>query len=372
MDESQDLILGVLSGKQYVFKYPGLEAYLVSLKNCGFKGRKVMLVWNINPVAREALIKHGFELVDIDPYPTDMFFHARMRLAWEYMRDHSREFRYVFWFDIKDFVFQTNPSVWMEKNIGNAKVIASTECVTIEQEETNQLWAKSILGEDKYQEVKDEEVINGGTWAGESETVAEVFHQVHKGCISYTGTFPPCQIWLNYVLRQNPFKSVLRIPRWSESFSACLHPVWWNGARVKCQPFLKDYPPLIDTQTSLLYPGNAEYIPKEMVLFNRRWGRTEEFKVLPMTTPLEGVGCISKPCVEPFVVVHGYDRDWNMKEMFEFRYRFSGGFNLKDFIESNQERFRLSNTRTFRRPDAKVFNSRSVVPREARVFKRNS
>ena len=127
-----------------------------------------MLVWDIHPHTRELLVRADFELVDL-PTPSEPFFKARMRVCDEYLQERNKEFRYIFWLDIKDLVIQSDPSVWMESNIGSAKIIASTECVTIEQEETNQLWARTILGEEKYQEIKDCEVINGGTWAGESE-----------------------------------------------------------------------------------------------------------------------------------------------------------------------------------------------------------
>jgi len=376
MEKTQDVVLGVLSGLGYVFKYPGLEAYLESISRCGYTGRKVMLVWNINPAARQALLKYGFELVDINPWPTEPFFHARMRLAWEYLKNHYKEFRFVFWFDIKDFVFQTNPSVWMEENIGDAELIGSTECVTIEQEETNQIWARSILGEEKYQEIKDEEVVNGGTWAGTVEAMTEVFSEVNKGCSTYSGPYPPCQIWINYVLRQKPFKSVLRIPRWSESFAACLHPVWWVGAREKCRPYLRDNAPVLHLETCTLYPGTSNDMLKERVGFNNHWGKDKPFSMLPVEAgPMAGVGCVSKPKNKPFAVVHGYDRDWAVKEMFEFKYRFDSKFNLEEFKEFKEKQtahLRALFKRPLRSPDVKNFNSSGNLPQPTRVFRRNS
>ena len=113
-----------------------------------------MLNWGIRTEVYHKLLEYGFEMVSL-PQPIDPFFHARMRVCWEYLRDHHQEFRYVLWLDVKDLILQSDPSVWMEQNIGNKSIVASNECVTIEQEETNQLWARSILGEEKYQEIKD-------------------------------------------------------------------------------------------------------------------------------------------------------------------------------------------------------------------------
>ena len=342
MDATQDLLLGVLSGQRYVFKYPGLEVYLESLKRCGYKGRKVMLVWDINPVSRAKLLEYGFELVDIVPWPSEPFFHARMRLCWEYLRDHKQEFRYVFWFDIKDFAFQSDPSVWMEEHIGDYSLVGSTECVTIEQEVTNKLWAQTILGEEKYQEIKDEEVINGGTWAGKADIITEVFHRVHEGCTTYSGQYPPCQIWINYVLRQPSFKEILYIPRWSEGFAACLHPCW-SPWRTPCWPYMRDPHPTLDPNTFMLYPGTIPNPSHPMILFNSNWGRNEPLKIHPKTDPLYGVEITTEHSNFPFCVVHGYDRDWTLKSLFDYKYEFDTKRDIVDLNAVAEELQRMYN-----------------------------
>ena len=374
MNAAQDVILGVLGGPWCGFKYPGVEAYLISIQRSGFTGRKVMLAWQIRSEVKQKLIEYGFEVVDIMPWPPEPFFHARMRLAWDYLKDHHKEFRFVFWLDVKDLILQSNPSVWMEQNIGNAKLIASSECVTIEQEETNQIWARDILGEEKYREIKNDEVINGGTWAGESEAMTEVFHQVHLGCNKYTGQYPPCQIWINYVMHTKPFVNMLRIPRWSEGFAACLHPMWWSGARAKCKPYLRDEPPVLNAETSILYPGIKGEAKSKGVAFNDRWGKDVELRFLPADcNPLAGVGCVEIPSNKPFSIVHGYDRDWGLKAMFEFKYRFDGGYSLSSYKKYNSDVVaQLPQIKRLRRPVVQGIVSDSKLPQPPRVFVRST
>lgn len=371
MDRANDLILGVL-GTQWERTRPGgLESYLESIKRSGFAGRKVILCWDIHPTTRAALLAGGFELIDL-PTPPETFFKARMRVCYEYLREHSKEFRYIFWLDIKDLVVQSDPSVWMEDNIGDVDIIASTECVTIEQEETNQLWARTILGEEKYQEIKDCEVINGGTWAGRAEAMAEVFHQVHLGCSSYSGGYPPCQIWINFVLH-TMFKEKCRIPRWSEGFSACLHPCW-SPWRVHCWPYMRDVHPVLDTNTGLLHAGTLPNANNSMVVFNPRWGTTRKVNIEAPSHPLEGVELAEKPQGKPFVIVHGYDRDWDVKSLFEFKYRLVRAFELQVFLDDNDETVKNlpAPRRALRRPDVKVVNCGRDLSFSPRVFKRNT
>lgn len=328
-----------------------------------------MLTWQIRPEVRHKLIEYGFEVVDIMPWPPEPFFHARMRLCWEYLKDHYKEFRYIFWLDIKDLVLQSDPSVWMEQNIGTASLIGSTECVTIQQEETNQIWARAILGEDKYQEIKNDEVINGGTWAGESEAMTEVFHQVHLGCNTYGGPYPPCQMWINYIMHTKPFVDMLYIPRWSEGFAACLHPVWWSGARTKCRPYLRDQAPVLNIDTSVLYPGIKINPKNQSVAFNDRWGKDTPMNIISSAiNPLAGVECVKFPQNKPFAIVHGYDRDWALKEMFEFKYRFDGDFNLQAF-KANQE-YKASLVPQVKRLRRPIAQDKPISPTPPRAFTR--
>jgi hypothetical protein len=371
MNSENDLILGVLGGTWCGFQYPGIEAYVESIKRSGFAGRKVMLVWGIRPEVREKLLEYDFELVDV-PQPYDAFFHARMRVSWEYLKDHHKEFRYIFWLDIKDLILQSDPSVWMEKNIGHHSIIASTECVTIEQEETNQLWLRHIVGEKEYQEVKDEEVINCGTWAGTSEAMTEVFHQTHLGCQKYSGGYPPCQANLNYVLH-TIFKKDRHIPRWSEGFAACLHPCW-SPWRVPCWPHMRDAHPVLDLSTCTLHAGTKPNSENPMVVFNSRWGTDRHLQITAPSFPLEGLECVEKPKGKAFSIVHGWDRDWDVKYLFEFRYRFGGGFDMVEFKRWNEELASRQpiQPRGLRRPRIENSYSGRIVPQSSRVFSRHT
>lgn len=370
MDKTHDLILGVL-GTQWERSRPGgLESYLESIKRSGFSGRKIMLVWDIHPRTRNLLLQSDFELKDL-PSPPEAFFKARMRVCYEFLKENHKEFRYIFWLDIKDLVIQSDPSIWMEKNIGKAEIVASTECVTIEQEETNQLWARTILGEEKYQEIKDCEVINGGTWAGKSSAMAEVFHQVHLGCLTYNGGYPPCQIWINYVLH-TMFKERMRIPRWSEGFAACLHPCW-SPWRTPCWPHMRDPHPVLNEKTGVLHAGTIPNAKNSMIIFNPRWGKDQRVTLGSPSHPLEGVELVDEPKGKPFVIVHGYDRDWDVKALFEFKYNSVRSFNLQEFLQRNEEYIKsLPAPRRFlRRPPYEVLAGSRQLPQSGRVFKRH-
>jgi hypothetical protein len=371
MDKTQDLILGVL-GTQWERSRPyGVSCYLESIKRSGFSGRKVMLVWDINPDTRSSLIEYGFELVDL-PTPSEPFFHARMRVCGEYLKDHYSEFRYIFFLDVKDLVLQSDPSVWMEQNIGTHDLIGSTECVTIGQEETNLLWRKSVLG-DKYAWLDDHEVINGGTWAGKSEAMYKVFVEVYKLLKNYNGPYPPCQISINAVLRTEPFFSTLKIPRWSEGFAACLHPCW-SPWRMPCWPNMRDQHPVLDIKNCVLHAGTKANPANSMIVFNPTWGDMSS-RLIRMTKPshpLQGLECVENPQGRKFSIVHGYDRDWDVKLLFENKYRVGKDFDFESFKKDLESKLPVERRglRAIKRPHVESLASGGVLSPSNRVLRR--
>jgi hypothetical protein len=280
---------------------------------------------------------------------------------------------------VKDLVLQSDPSVWMEQNIGKAEIIASNECVTIEQEETNKLWAQSILGESKYQEIKDCEVINGGTWAGTSESMTEVFRQVSEGCQTYTGGHPPCQININYVMHTT-MKDQVRIPRWSEGFAACLHPCW-SPWRMPCWPNMRDQHPVLNPDTCKIYAGTVPNPHNPMIVFNPIWGNNPavqwaDRKIILETPshPLKGIECVDNPTGKLITIVHGYDRDWDMKVLFEYVYRTPEGSSTLDRYKRYNEEYVKHlpvPRRGLRRLQRASVTGDSFVPHASRIFKRH-
>jgi hypothetical protein len=381
MDETQDLILGVLSGTQYQMNYPGIEAYVESIRRSGFSGRKVMIAWNLHPNTKDTLLRYGFEVIDQFPYwPSEPFFHARVRLVYEYLRDHHKEFRFVHWLDIKDLVVQSNPSVWLEDNIGNHSIIGSSESVSINHEETNWMWANQILGSARANEIKDFPVLNGGTFSGRAEAMKEVFYQVHLLCKEYKGGFPPCQICMAYVLN-TMFKDVFYVPSWKEGYACCTHPVW-SPWRVPCYPYMRDKHPVLDLSTAVLYPGEGAGVSVERIKFHDdwhgdhspNWGRTKKLEMIPEDSgDLLGIACIDNTKNKSFSILHGYDRDWTLKQIFEYKYRFIGDFDLNKFKEEQALSVPLERRglRAVKRSHVQHLASSGVLSHQGRIFRRH-
>src|ERR1700692_2432011 len=147
MDSTNDLIIGVLKN----FSWEPVKAYALSLSRSGFKGTKLMCVNGINDELRRNLKTLGFVLVDFtEPEATFgwSFAVSRYAPAIEYVKRHLADLRYVIWGDVRDLVFQTDPSIWLEKHMAPQRLLGCSEGVMIYDEVTNDSWVQQVSGDD--------------------------------------------------------------------------------------------------------------------------------------------------------------------------------------------------------------------------------
>ena len=255
MDAHNDLLLGVFAN----YSFSWLECYLTSLSRCGFKGRKVFIVWNLSDEVRTRLIQYGFELVEIPPrtnctvtFAAD-FFRIRDYLAHEYLKAHYKEFRYVLWLDIRDLVFQINPIPWLEQYLYPHKLVVASECILIKDETCNDGWVKAIYPKETYEALREHEVLNAGTFAGTSEAMLDVFAYLTDTANRFPGDITE-QAALNFILREPEFKDITKVPRMSEGFAAVGY-----GFGDKLQHVWTDQCPILNHTDGMLYPvGKSE------------------------------------------------------------------------------------------------------------------
>lgn len=254
MDATNDLLLGVFANVDFAW----IEAYMVSSTRCGFRGHKILLVWNLAADVRKKLTEYGFELIDVpqgnnegDWHTTHKnFYEYRDRLAYEFLRDRGHEFRYVLWMDIRDVVFQSDPSIWLEKHLGDKKLVIATESYFIKNEACNDNWCKAMFTPEDYARIREHEALNGGTFAGTPEVLAEIFRRT---CVIAAGTKEIAeQAALNIIARDKDFDGITIVPRLSEGFAV----IGYCFGNLPKHFWLDPKP---DLKKGILYPqGSAE------------------------------------------------------------------------------------------------------------------
>jgi hypothetical protein len=273
-----DLIVGTIQN----YDWPQVRAYAVSLVRSGFTGAKILFTNNITSSARVNLSQLGFNLIDFVCDDRDGFIiRGRFSPVVDFLKANHQNFRYVVWSDIRDVVFQTNPSSWLENNLGNHQLLAAKECWKIRDEGCNDKWAKETVSAEDYVWLREEEACCGGTLAGTSSVMSAFLTGIYE--IVSNSSLANDQAALNYLLRVPPFKEVVRVPSMEEGFA------------VMCAAF---HSPTFDS-----------YINPNIPL-------TDSTPIFDKTS-----GTIYAPdSYRPFSIVHQYDRDSSWTPIIEDKY----------------------------------------------------
>ena len=133
MDQStpRDLIISAYTN----YDWSKIRYWANSIDRCGFTGDRAMIVYNSDQNTVQRLVDLGFKVWAFSRDATTGNFvweHdliivvQRFYHLWYYLdqlpADH---YRYVISTDCKDVVFQTDPTKWLEKNIGDRDIVAS-------------------------------------------------------------------------------------------------------------------------------------------------------------------------------------------------------------------------------------------------------
>ena len=90
-----------------------IKIYVESLNECGFDGDKIMICYNLPNETIEYLSAKGWEC-----YGAELQGHPHMKRLvdmWWFLQNDEREWNHIITTDVRDIVWQTNPSLWLEE-----------------------------------------------------------------------------------------------------------------------------------------------------------------------------------------------------------------------------------------------------------------
>jgi len=123
----KDLIISAIAN----YSTDKIENYINSINNCEFIGDKIMVVYNVSAETVEYLQKNDWQVIEgeLTGYP---HMKRLIDIYWV-LRQLKNEYRYVITTDVRDVVFQTNPSEYLEKNL-KKRILVSSENVLYKDE----------------------------------------------------------------------------------------------------------------------------------------------------------------------------------------------------------------------------------------------
>lgn len=272
----KDLVIGAITG----YNFDAIEPWVNSLERSGFDGDKAMLCYNISFDVCNELTKRGFKVFGFEQNEEDRrleytkpgfnvvverFLHMAFVL-----RELDIKYRYIVSTDVKDVIFQRNPSEWLVNNIGDNKVVAASESIGYDQEDWGNFNLFRSFGPQIYQTFRDRIVSNAGVMAGEFEHMLDLYMQIKLLCDAapahyIEGGGGPDQAAYNVLINSYPWKNVTQFAKSEDG---------WAAQLGTTGPQIQD-----------------------------RYGK---FVTEPLPIIKDGIVCTSTG--EPYYIVHQYDR----------------------------------------------------------------
>lgn len=283
----KDIVVGCITN----YDFDKIKPWVNSLDRSGFAGEKVMICYDIDIDTANELIKRNYHVLAFSKNETtkkleykkpnfsivvERFYHL-----WLFLKGSRQNYNNIITTDVKDVIFQSNPSDWLDKNLGSKKINVACESIRYRDEEWGRNNMSRAFGQELYESNKDNLIFNAGTISGNCNAMLDLFLNVYLLCNGtdhfVAGGGGPDQAALNILLNLSPYKDITNFAMSEDGWAAQLGT---TGPQIKGK-----YENVLVENSPILVDNNV--------------------------CTSEGV---------PFVLVHQYDRVPEWKKIIEAKY----------------------------------------------------
>jgi len=216
---AKDLIIGAFN--KYT-DYDVLKPWVQSIKDSGFEGDTVLFAINTSQKLCDKLKQEGVIVMSV-PSENNMMIHMlRFIYIFDFLNTNANKYRYVISTDVRDVIFQKNPIEFLEKNLKDKNIIASSEAIKVENEEWNRENIRKNFGEYFYNKVKDNTVYNVGVLAGKANAIRDLCFQLYQFS-SNRADWVADQAAYNMLLAFGPWYDATLFTELKDAWNANLH-----------------------------------------------------------------------------------------------------------------------------------------------------
>ena len=185
----KDLVIGAIGD----YQFNQIQNWVHSLNKCGFEGDKILISYNSNQALINELRDNDIEVYEIetdargqkvDQFITNSgnvnasnshllvhnvrFFHM-WQLLKQFQKD-GRTFKRIIHTDVRDVIFQTNPSDWLDMNM-TTEIVSPSESVKYWDEPWNRDNFRRSFGDIAFMNLAPDMLVsNVGTFAAKADT----------------------------------------------------------------------------------------------------------------------------------------------------------------------------------------------------------
>ena len=195
-----------------------IKPFVESIDMSGFTGEKLMLVYDISQDTIEYLTNKGWLIVQSEPQQHIIL----QRFRDMYSLLHQYETDVIIWVDVKDIIFQKDPTdwlnMWMRKDI-----LAFSESLKFRDEE----WARLNAGTSfpmEWEWLQNEEIYCAGTIVGKKEAIRDLFIDIYRWSLTTSNPEQLAdQAAYNILIHMHQWKDKVQFVKQQEGFVAQLH-----------------------------------------------------------------------------------------------------------------------------------------------------
>ena len=262
----RDLIVGCATN----YDWSKLKYWVNSINASGFEGDKILILMNCDKETVGKISNSGFGIIAFNQddegnlvYDSNMMVHVeRFFHIYQLLRDNL--YRYVITTDVKDVIFQKNPSEWLEKNLPNTEdLVFSSESMKYKDEPWGDQNLRETFGAQIYEDFKNNTIFNVGVLAGRGYAMKDLMMNIFASCLGRP--IKICdQSTFNFLISQHPYLKTSMYTK-SEDGWACQLGTTADPSKIdQFRPFLLEPSPKLDgdkvvTSTGIEYTIVHQY-----------------------------------------------------------------------------------------------------------------
>jgi len=282
--EQVDLVIGAVTG----YKWDQIKYWANSLDRSGFTGQKAVIAYNMDRATVDELSNRGYLIAGFqkDPqgnftYPNkefsivvDRFLHLSMLNN----RDNHDNIRYVVATDVRDVVFQRNPSEYLDgEYFRGHDLVVSSEGIQYMYEDWGSNNLAQAFGTHMWKTHCENNIINCGVLAGKFDAfmgLAKTIYLVCQNAIQHVpGGGGPDQAALNLILNTYVYDHITYVSNHESTWAAQLGTMMDPRKIESYRKFLTEPLPTFNTKTDQVV--NNAGLPFSIV---HQWDRVPEVK----------------------------------------------------------------------------------------------
>lgn len=214
----EDLVVGAFTG----YDFNTIKPWVYSLERSGYAGLKCAIVYNSDASVVEQLTKLNFGVLHFnyeaarncylykEPFGQEIVV-LRFLHSWTLISKllELTRLRYCVITDVRDLVFQSDPSRFLLQLLKRKRLIVGCESVQYSREPWGKDNMKRSFGSQIYDYMCDKAIYNAGCLGGYAQDVADLCLNVFLMC-EHNGCYDPDQAALNILLSLAPYRRITK------------------------------------------------------------------------------------------------------------------------------------------------------------------